>query len=228
MNAVLKKLVTGKFPESQAGYIHQTGAEFTVGKGVAVTLYGRSTAKGIVPEVAEVVFDKGSDAVQVGLLVRGGKLVDFDGAFDLPAEVGALLLHMDVVLDDDDGNSRRAETICRRHGDFQWHVTPHRINGHAVIPEKQGCDVKIVSVADEDEMSDLAGQTGKVVCLDYEGLEHRFPHAPILIVGFPNGRQGKFWREEVQLVACAEVSANSTRAEAPGLDHDQDELTITP
>lgn len=73
---------------SQACVVHQTGDQLTEpSAGVVVVLHTRENEK--VPCSAEIV--SGGHYADIGLWFEGMELIDYDGIFSLPREVGVML-----------------------------------------------------------------------------------------------------------------------------------------
>jgi len=82
------RTVTRFFPRNEAFLVHQTGAQLTAtSKGVKVILHTREDESS--PCCAELI--SGNHYAEIGLSFDGKELFDFDGAFYLPREIGAVL-----------------------------------------------------------------------------------------------------------------------------------------
>ena len=92
MSQTIKK----SFPDVSIGMVHQTGCVLGAwSRGVEVILHLRNG----VPRSAEV-FDaatQGEDQyANVGLFIENGKLVDYDGVFELPQQVLDMVLELGI------------------------------------------------------------------------------------------------------------------------------------
>ena len=82
------KTVSRIFPHRQAAIIHQDGSLCTApSKGVEVIIRTRANEK--YPCSAEII--SGDHHAEIGLSFERGELIDFDGVFFLPREVGEML-----------------------------------------------------------------------------------------------------------------------------------------
>ena len=92
---------TRQFPESTIGLVdgdgHDIGPKRT--KGVEVTLY--KTLSGYCAEVMDIRTGGNAHYAEVGIWVEGNVMMDYDGVFDLPSEVRAMLTEEGVVCDTD-------------------------------------------------------------------------------------------------------------------------------
>ena len=92
------RTITRLFPNSEAFLVHQTGAQLTTtSKGVEVILHTREDEK--TPCCAELI--SGNHYAEIGLSFNGKELSDFDGAFYLPWEVGAVLKAADYLVSEE-------------------------------------------------------------------------------------------------------------------------------
>ena len=88
-------IATKFFPESRAAVVHQTGRQLTAAtRGVGVVLHTREGESA--PCCAEVI--SGQHHAEIGLWFDGTRLVDYDGAFFLPREVGRLLTEAGYIV----------------------------------------------------------------------------------------------------------------------------------
>ena len=86
------------FPHSEASLVHQTGAQLTAtSKGVEVLLHTREGEQ--TPCCAELI--SGNHYAEIGLSFEGKELSDFDGTFNLPREVGAVLRAAGYVVSEE-------------------------------------------------------------------------------------------------------------------------------
>jgi hypothetical protein len=86
------------YPDRQAMMIHQSGvrqSDCTSGVEVIIHLRGPEN----IPVCAEI--SAGEFYAEIGLWFSGRELVDFDGAFSLPREVGELLREAGYVVAED-------------------------------------------------------------------------------------------------------------------------------
>jgi hypothetical protein len=87
--------ITRLFPHSEAVLVHQSGAVLsTPSKGVEVILHTRRGERD--PCCAEVI--SGEHYADIGLWFDGRELVDADGVFFLPREVGEMLKDAGYVV----------------------------------------------------------------------------------------------------------------------------------
>jgi hypothetical protein len=92
------KTVTRFFPRSHATLVHQDGSQIGVpSKGIEVILHTRVNEND--PCCAEVI--SGDYYADIGLSFENGKLVDYDGVFSLPREVGELLTDAGYIISND-------------------------------------------------------------------------------------------------------------------------------
>ncbi len=90
--------ITRFFPRSSAVLIHQSGTELTLpSKGVEVILHIRENESD--PCTAEIV--SGDHYAEIGLSFAGKELVDYDGVFFLPREIGEILRDSGYVVTED-------------------------------------------------------------------------------------------------------------------------------
>jgi len=83
------------FPLSEACVVHQTGAQLTESSGgVVVFLHTRENEKA--PYSVELV--SGSHYADIGLWFEGMELIDYDGVFSLPREIGVMLEEAGFVV----------------------------------------------------------------------------------------------------------------------------------
>ena len=83
-----QSIVKRLFPDSEAVMLHQNGVELTEpSKGVEVVLLTRE--REAEPFCAEIT--SGDLYAEIGLRFEGKHLVDYDGVFFLPHEVGEML-----------------------------------------------------------------------------------------------------------------------------------------
>jgi hypothetical protein len=86
------------FPQSEAALIHQNGSVLTIpSKGVEIILHFRADEP--VPCCAEVI--SGQHYAETGLSFDGTELVDFDGVFFLPRELGEMLNDAGFTVSED-------------------------------------------------------------------------------------------------------------------------------
>lgn len=85
------------FPLSEACVVHQTGAQLTESStGVEVLLHTREDET--TPCSAEL--SSGDHYADIGLVFEGIELIDYDGVFSLPREVGLMLKEAGFVVPD--------------------------------------------------------------------------------------------------------------------------------
>jgi hypothetical protein len=83
------------FLQSKANFVHQNGAQLSMPTcGIKVVLHIRKTAEP--PCCAEVI--SAEHYAEVGLKFVGETLVDFDGVFFLPREVGETLRDLGFIV----------------------------------------------------------------------------------------------------------------------------------
>lgn len=87
--------ITRYFPKSRAILIHQDGSELTEPtSGVEIILHKRENE--YEPCCAELI--SGEHYADIGLSFEGKDLVDFDGVFSLPREVGEMLTEAGYIV----------------------------------------------------------------------------------------------------------------------------------
>jgi hypothetical protein len=98
MNA---RKITRFFPNSEICVVHQNGQKLTdSAKGVEVIIHFRENEE--VPCCAEVFSADDEDHyAAIGLTFEGKMLSDYDGAFNLPPEVGEMLTKAGYIVTDD-------------------------------------------------------------------------------------------------------------------------------
>lgn len=96
MNQASKIRITQRyFPQSDATQIHQNGSPLTASsKGVEVVLRVRENC--IAPHCSEII--SGEHYAAIGLTFDGKVLIDYDGVFFLPSEVGEMLKDADYEV----------------------------------------------------------------------------------------------------------------------------------
>lgn len=99
--------------EGDVREVHQTGAVLGGAKGVNVKLLAKDEAPGELFG-AEVFSDDCSQYAEIGLSFDGRTLVDYDGAFDLPPHLAALLLANGYELGDMVEGEDLAEVLALR------------------------------------------------------------------------------------------------------------------
>jgi hypothetical protein len=83
------------FPQSKASLVHQNGKQLSLSScGVEVVLH--TQRNGQTPCCAEII--NGNHYAEIGLSFEGKKLVDYDGVFSLPREVGQMLTEAGYVV----------------------------------------------------------------------------------------------------------------------------------
>ena len=76
------------FPQCEAALVHQTGAQLSEpSKGVEIVIHTRVNETE--PCCAEVI--SGEHYAEIGLSFEGKELIDYDGVFSLPRQVGEML-----------------------------------------------------------------------------------------------------------------------------------------
>lgn len=86
------------FPHSEAALVHQNGQELTVpSKGVEILLHTRENEG--TPCCAEII--SGDHYAEIGLSFEGKELVDYDGVFSLPRELGEILTEAGYSVPED-------------------------------------------------------------------------------------------------------------------------------
>lgn len=86
------------FPKSRVVLIHQNGSELTEPTiGVEIILHTREDEHD--PCCAELI--SGDHHAEIGLSFEGKELVDYDGVFSLPIEVGEMLTETGYVVSEE-------------------------------------------------------------------------------------------------------------------------------
>jgi hypothetical protein len=86
---MLTNTTTWHFPQGEVSIVHQNGSKLTpFSKGMEIILHTREGE--YAPCCAELI--SGDHYAEIGLWFEGNQLVDFDGIFWLPHELGGLLV----------------------------------------------------------------------------------------------------------------------------------------
>ena len=89
------KTVKRFFSHSRASLVHQNGMQLSPPSyGVEVVLHTKNNEQA--PCCAEII--SGNHYAEIGLFFKGKKLVDYDGVFALPREVGEVLAEAGYVV----------------------------------------------------------------------------------------------------------------------------------
>jgi len=66
---------------------------------------------------------------------------------------------------------------------------------------KQGDRVQVIQIIDEEGDEKYIGKIGTIVALDYDcGCGQTYPHDPMIMVEFDNGKSEEFWKEELVII----------------------------
>lgn len=91
-------IVNRFFPDSEVAIVHQSGAQLSAPtRGVEVVLHTREKEQ--TPYCAEVI--SGEHHAEIGLSFVGKELLDFEGVFFLPREIGEMLADAGYVVQED-------------------------------------------------------------------------------------------------------------------------------
>jgi len=92
----MKSVIKREFPSTTIGMIDANGVDLTSrSKGVTVELHLRDGSP-VCAEVYDTKTGGNNHHAEIGLIVEGGELVDYDGVFDLPKEVMSMCQELGI------------------------------------------------------------------------------------------------------------------------------------
>jgi hypothetical protein len=96
------------FPKSQVTLVHQNGVEISdPTNGVEIVIYTRENDTR--PCCAEII--SGEHYAEIGLEFQGNQLVDYDGVFFLPRELGLMLKEAGYIVADECFENRNVSFV---------------------------------------------------------------------------------------------------------------------